>query len=83
MALSINLADIYMNVLVSLPDNEKIDLASKLLASIKKFSPSTSEKTMDDPFVGFSDSWNEEGTPKQIAEDLRSHRNFSRTVEDW
>lgn len=73
-----------MNVLVSLPDDEKIDLASKLLASIKKMRPSTSGAiTSDDPFAGFSDTWNSEGHLDQIADAFRSHRSFSRTVEDW
>ena len=66
---TLSITDIYMGVLNSLTDEDKIDLASKLLASIKKkVHPRVSDKA--DPFFGLSDAWDDGRAPEEIAEDF-------------
>ena len=79
---TLSITDIYMGVLNSLTDEDKIDLASKLLASIKKkVRPRVSDKA--DPFSGLSDAWDDGRAPEEIAEDLRNERRFTRNIQNW
>ena len=79
---TLSITDIYMGVLNSLTDEDKIDLASKLLASIKKkVHPRISDKA--DPFFGLSDAWDDGRAPEEIAEDLRNERRFTRNIQNW
>ena len=42
-----------------------------------------SSKNLRDIFSCFNEDWGGDGTPEEIAEDLRKSRVFTREVEEW
>ena len=75
------ITDMYMSVLSSLSNDEKLDLISKLSDSMRK--KKESSKNLRDIFSCFNEDWGGDGTPEEIAEDLRKSRVFTREVEEW
>ncbi|MCR4773022.1 MAG: hypothetical protein K5854_08305, partial [Prevotella sp.] len=81
-----NTVDLYMNMLATLPDETKFDIAKKLLNSIKQKAVSfVGKKTEEkDAFAALSNAWDDNDMSAiEVAEDLRAHRVFTRNVEEW
>lgn len=79
---TLKVSDIYMDILNSLPDEDKLDIISKLVKSMKKTIKPTS-KTKD-VFAGFSSDWGEDMSTEEYADMLRSENiENTRTVETW
>jgi hypothetical protein len=79
---SINVSDVYMDILGSLPNEDKIDLISRLVKSMKKAVVPT--KKNKDPFACFSSDWGGEMSTEDYADMLRSENVESmRSVETW
>ena len=79
---SINVSDVYMDILGSLPNEDKIDLISRLVKSMKKAVVPT--KKNKDPFASFSSDWGGEMSTEDYADMLRSENVESmRSVETW
>ena len=70
----------YMSMLSSLSNDEKLDLITKLSESMKK-KKSNPERTKE-LFSRFNEDWGGNRTPEEIAEDLRNSRVFTREVEE-
>ena len=79
---SLKVSDIYMDMLKSLPNEDKLDIISKLVKSMKKVvKPNTKSKDM---FAGFSSDWGGEMSTEEYADMLRSENvESTRTVETW
>lgn len=77
-----NINNAYMDMLATLPNEDKLDLISKLVKSIKTaVTPAQKDKDM---FAGFSGDWGEGMTSEEYADMLRSENiSSARTVEDW
>ena len=79
---TINVSDIYMDMLGTLPREVKIDLITKLVKSMKNVR--MSKKETKAIFANFSNDWGEGMTTEEYSDMLRSENVVStRTVEDW
>ena len=75
-------SDVYMNMLDSLPNEDKLDLISELVKSMKK--AVGAKKESKDIFAVFSSDWGGNMTTEDYADMLRSENvEGSRTVENW
>lgn len=76
---SLKASDVYMDMLETLPDEEKLDLISKLVKSMKK--AVTVKKNPKDIFARFSSNWGGDMTTEDYADMLRSENvESTRTV---
>ena len=81
MITNLSITDMYMGILSSLTNDEKLDLIAKLSESMReKRKP---RKNIEDIFACFHEDWGGDGTPEEIAEDLRKSRVFTREIEEW
>ncbi len=79
----LNITDMYMGILSSLTDRDKISLATKLLNSInEKMSLKTKSSDLDIRTC-FSGDWAPSESAVEYAEKLRDARHFDRTVSAW
>ena len=79
---SINVSDVYMDMLGTLPSEDKLDLISKLVKSMKKAVYIKSDPK--DVFARFSNDWGGDMSTEDYATMLRSENIESvRTVETW
>ena len=77
---SLKASDVYMDMLETLPDEEKLDLISKLVKSMKK--AVTVKKNPKDIFARFSSNWGGDMTTEDYADMLRSENvESTRTVD--
>ena len=75
-------SDVYMDILDTLPNEEKLDLISKLVKSMKK--AVTVKKNPKDIFARFSSNWGGDMTTEDYADMLRSENvESTRTVDTW
>lgn len=79
---TIRITDMYMSVLSSLSNDEKLDLIAKLSDSMRK-KKTVAKKASMEVFDCFHMDWGGEDSPENIAESLRKGRTFNRNVEDW
>lgn len=79
---SIRITDMYMSVLSSLSNDEKLDLIARLSASMRKKKAVSKKKSME-VFACFHEDWGGNESPKKIAEELRKGRVFTRNMEEW
>ena len=70
----------YMSMLSSLSNDEKLDLITKLSESMRK--NKSNPKRTKELFSRFNEDWGGNRTPEEIAEDLRNSRVFTREVEE-
>ena len=78
---TISITDMYMSILNSLSNEEKLDLISKLTNSmLHKQKKTTVDMSI---FDRFHKDWGGKGTPEQIADDLRHSRTFHRDIDLW
>ena len=73
----------YMEKLLYLDDEEKLDIIAMLTASLKKCFAVSKEKEDANFFDCFHGDWGGEQSPEEYASDLRSERHFDRTLEEW
>lgn len=71
-----NITDMYMMVLGSLSNNDKLDLISKLSSSMRD--EATVERSRPNLRTCFSGDWS-----NVVAEELRNEDYHGRTVEEW
>ena len=71
----------YMSILSSLSNDEKLDLITKLSESMRK--KKMTPKRTKELFSQFNEDWGGNSTPEEIAEDLRKSRVFTREIEEW
>ncbi len=75
-------SDVYMDILGTLPNEDKLDLISKLLKSMKK--AVTTKRETKDIFARFSSDWGGDMTTEEYADMLRNENvENTRTVETW
>ena len=67
---TINVNDVYMDLLGSLPNEDKIDLITRLVKSMKK--TVSAKKEPKDIFACFSSDWGGDMSTKDYADMLRS-----------
>ena len=79
---TINLSDAYMDMLSTLPNEDKLDLVSKLVNSMKQV---VSKKTKaKDIFANFSSDWGGDMPTEEYADMLRSENiESTRTIDVW
>ena len=79
---TLNVSDVYMDMLGTLPGEDKLDLISKLVKSMKKaVTPKVETK---DIFARFSTDWGGDMSTEDYADMLRSENiESTRTVETW
>ena len=75
--------DMYMQVLSSLSDDEKLDLIEKLTNSLRQKRKKKIEKTDMSVFDCFHEDWGGEGSSEEVADALRKARHFEREVTSW
>ena len=81
MIANLNVTDMYMSMLSSLSNDEKLDLITKLSESMRK--KKSSPKRTKELFSRFNEDGGGNQSPEEIAEDLRNSRVFTREVEEW
>lgn len=75
-------SDVYMDMLATLPNEDKLDLISELVKSMKKVS--ITRKEPKDIFTCFSSDWGEDMTTEEYADMLRSENvENERIVDTW
>ncbi|MCD8182125.1 MAG: hypothetical protein LUE99_02465 [Bacteroides sp.] len=82
MADTINITDMYMSVLSSLSNDDKLDLIAKLTDSMRRRKAKATKVTTD-IFSCFHKDWGGNATPEKIADELRKSRTFHRTLDTW
>lgn len=76
-------SDVYMDILDTLSDEDKLDLISKLIKSMKKAVP-VKKKKPKDIFANFSNDWGGDMSTEDYADMLRSENvESTRIVETW
>ena len=80
MITNLSVTDMYMSMLSSLSNDEKLDLITKLSESMRK--NKSNPKRTKELFSRFNEDWGGNRTPEEIAEDLRISRVFTREVEE-
>ena len=80
MITNLSVTDMYMSMLSSLSNDEKLDLITKLSESMRK--NKSNPKRTKELFSRFNEDWGGNRTPEEIAEDLRDSRVFTREVEE-
>lgn len=77
-----NISDTYIGMLDTLPSEDKLDLISKLVSSMKQV---VSKKTKTkDIFAVFSSDWGGDMATEEYADMLRSENvEGTRTVQSW
>lgn len=80
MITNLSVTDMYMSMLSSLSNDEKLDLITKLSESMRK--NKSNPKRTKELFSRFNEDWGGNRTPEEIAEDLRNSRVFTREVEE-
>lgn len=79
---SININDVYMDILNKLSNEDKLDLISRLIKSMKR--DVSTKVVRKDVFAGFSTDWGDDIPTEDYAKMLRSENiGDSRTVENW
>ena len=79
---TININDVYMDMLGSLSSEDKLDLISRLVKSMKKAVAPKAEP--NDIFARFSNDWGGDMTTEAYADMLRSENiENTRTVGNW
>ena len=79
---TLRVSDVYMDILSTLPNEDKLDLISRLVQSMKK--AVTVKKEQKDIFARFSNDWGGNMTTEEYADMLRSENvESTRTVETW
>ncbi len=79
---ALNIADVYGGMLTSLSTSEKLDIISKLVASMKKHT--SKAKAKEDVFSCFSGEWGGDKSSVEYAEELRkANIENHREVEEW
>jgi hypothetical protein len=79
---TLRVSDVYMDILGTLPNEDKLDLISRLVQSMKK--AVTVKKEQKDIFARFSNDWGGNMTTEEYADMLRSENvESTRTVETW
>ena len=79
---TLKVSDVYMDMLRSLPNDEKLDLISELIKSMKKVV--SIKKESKDIFARFSNDWGGDMSTEDYADMLRSENvESTRTVETW
>ena len=81
MITNLSITDMYMGVLSSLTNDEKLDLIAKLSDYMRE--KKDSNRNIKEIFASFNEDWGGNGTPEEIAEDLRKSRIFTREIEEW
>lgn len=75
-------SDVYMDMLRALPNEDKLDLISELVKSMKK--AVSVKKEPKDIFARFSGDWGGDMNTEEYADMLRSENiESTRTVENW
>ena len=72
MITNLSVTDMYISMLSSLSNDEKLDLITKLSESMKK--NKSNPKRTKELFSRFNEDWGGNRTPEEIAEDLRNSR---------
>lgn len=80
MITNLSVTDMYMSMLSSLSNDEKLDLITKLSESMRK--NKSNPKRTKELFSRFNEDWGGNRTPEEIAEDLRNSRVFTREVKE-
>lgn len=75
---AISITDMYMSVLSSLSNDDKLALIEKLSASMRAKSGKNKEVETD-PFACYKGDW----TGDFSADGLKESRTFNRNVENW
>lgn len=79
---TINVNDVYMDLLGTLPNEDKIDLITRLVKSMKK--NVAVKKESKDIFASFSSDWGGDMSTEDYADMLRSENvEDIRTVDTW
>lgn len=79
---TVNVNDVYMDMLGTLPNEDKLDLISRLVKSMKKAVAITKEPK--DIFARFSGDWGGSMTTEEYSDMLRSENiDDVRTVDTW
>ena len=77
-----NINSVYMDMLGTLPDEDKLDLISRLIKSMK--GAVTTKENTKDIFTKFSNDWGEGMSTEEYADMLRSENvDNLRTVDNW
>ena len=79
---TLRLSDVYMDMLGTLSNEDKLDLISELVKSMKKaVAPENDPKNV---FAHFSTDWGGDMTTEDYADMLRSENiENTRTIETW
>ena len=80
MITNLSVTDMYMSMLSSLSNDEKLDLITKLSESMRK--NKSNPKRTKELLSRFNEDWGGNRTPEEIAEDLRNSRVFTREVKE-
>lgn len=85
METTLNITDIYMNRLFSLTDSEKMELATKLLNSIRLNKAKTKKDTPVDLLDTLTGAWDDGTTLEEKMNEIRNpeHSLLSREVKGW
>ncbi len=78
---AVRVSDFYMPMLARLSDDDKLDIISKLVVTIR--SKSTVEKAKPDLRTCFSGNWENEKTTTQVADELRAARHYEQKDLVW
>ena len=77
-----NIVDFYMNLLKGLNTEVKLDLVSKLVASMKSdFGKKKPKKAEKKSILDFYGCWESDKTAEELIEEIRGARTFNRVIE--
>ena len=78
---AIRISDLYMPMLARLSDDDKLDIISKLVVTMR--SKPTVGRAKPDLRTCFSGEWENEKTTTQVADELRAARHYEQKDLEW
>lgn len=83
MAVALTIPDMYMEGLSLLGKEDRLNIAIKLLESVKDMVKPKAKSDKLDLRTCFKGDWAEGKSAVEYADELRSSRTFTRTVDTW
>lgn len=81
---SIDMSALYADILSSFTVKQKLDVIALLTDSLRKQrKQSKNAKNIDEIFARMSEDWGGNGSPEEIASEIRANAGMGRNVDSW
>lgn len=83
MTSTVEIPALYADVLSTFSVKQRLDVIALLMESIRSKSKNKNIDNIDAIYARMSEDWGGDGTPEEIAEEIRSNSGLGRDIEVW